>query len=118
MSPTNALRSAWSLLAAALLGVAFSIYLVVHAHQVNHGIDGFPLDDPWIHLTYARNLHIHHSFSYFPGEKATAGSTSPLYTLLLALGFAFTRNEKVLSYVLGILFHAAFLGAAALWARK
>lgn len=102
----------------ALLGAAFSLYLVLHAHRVNHGIDGFPLDDPWIHLTYARNLHDHLSFSYFPGERSTAGSTSPLYTLLLALGFTFTRNEKVLSYVLGILFHAAFLGAAALWARK
>jgi len=100
------------------LGIGFSLFLVLHAHRVNQGIDGFPLDDPWIHLTYARNLHDHRSFSYFPGEKPTAGSTSPLYTLLLSLGFTLTRNEKVLSYVLGILFHAAFLIAAALWARK
>jgi arabinofuranosyltransferase len=107
----------WILLPA-LLGLAFSTFLVLHAHRVNHGIDGFPLDDPWIHLTYARNLHDHHSFSYFPGERSTAGSTSPLYTLLLAVGFSVTRNEKVLSYVLGILFHAAFLAAAALWGRK
>ncbi len=111
-------RIPWWLFAPALFGVAFSVYLVAHAHQANRGIDGVPLDDPWIHLTYARNLYFHHSFSYFPGEKATAGSTSPLYTMLLALGFAFTRNEKVLSYALGVLFHAAFLLAAALWARK
>ena len=108
---------AWILLPV-LLGAAFSVALVMNAHRVNHGIDGFPLDDPWIHLTYARNLHDHHSFSYFPGEKSTSGSTSPLYTLLLAAGFSFTRDEKALSYALGILFHAAFLAAAALWARK
>jgi arabinofuranosyltransferase len=108
---------AWILLPV-LLGAAFSVALVLNAHRVNHGVDGFPLDDPWIHLTYARNLHDHHSFSYFPGEKSTSGSTSPLYTLLLAAGFSFTRDEKTLSYALGILFHAAFLVAAALWARK
>jgi tetratricopeptide (TPR) repeat protein len=32
----------------------------------------------------------------------TSGSTSPLYTFLLALGFFVTSNEMVLSYVLGV----------------
>ncbi|HET6349669.1 MAG TPA: hypothetical protein VFH88_11360, partial [Candidatus Krumholzibacteria bacterium] len=108
---------AW-LAAPVAAGVAFSLYLIIHAHRANHGIDCFPLDDPWIHLTYARNLAFHHSFSYFPGDHPTAGSTSPLYTLLLALGFHVTRNEKLLSWVLGILFQAGFLVMAALWARK
>src|SRR5439155_9138386 len=107
---------AW-LLVTALIGVVLPTYLVIHAHRVN-GFAGFPLDDPWIHLTYARNLHDHLSFSYFPGEQPTAGSTSPLYALLLAMGFVFTRDEKALSYALGLLFHGAFLVAAALWARK
>lgn len=102
----------------ALFGLLCSIGLLVHQHSTSGGIDGFPLDDPWIHLTYARNLHDHGSFAYFPGDAPTAGSTSPLYTLLLALGFTFTRDEKLLSYALGILFHVGFLLAMAAWARR
>ncbi len=104
-------------MAPVVAGLLFSIWLLVYAHRANHGIDGFPLDDPWIHLTYARNLAFHHSFSYFPGDPVTGGSTSPLYTLLLAAGFHVTHNEKLLSYVLGLVFHAGFLGMAALWGR-
>ncbi len=103
--------------AAVLLGLAVPILLILNAHHVN-GRFGFPLDDPWIHLTYARNLHDHHAFTYFPGDPPTQGSTSPLYTFLLALGFTFTRNEKLLSYVLGIISHGLFLVAFAAWARR
>ncbi len=91
--------------------------LVLTARHAN-GFDGFPLDDPWIHLTYARNLAEHHGYVYFPGERPSAGSTSPLYTLLLALGFAFTRNEKLLSYGLDVLFQLLFLATFAAWARR
>ncbi len=101
----------------ALAGVLLSLYLVLHARATN-GANGFPLDDPWIHLTYARNLHDHQTFAYFPGDASSQGSTSPLYTMLLALGFSITRNEKVLSYTLGIVFHALFLGLLTLWARR
>lgn len=109
-------RLGW-LAAIALLGVAFPVALVLRARAANR-VDGFPLDDPWIHLTYARTLHDHHAFAYFPGRPASAGSTAPLYTLLLAAGFRVTHDEKVLSYALGLVFHAAFLGVAALWARR
>ena len=68
---------------------------------------GFPLDDPWIHIQFARNLHDFGSFSYFRNEMVTAGSTSPLYTILLSLGFFFTSNEMLLSYILGIASFAA-----------
>jgi tetratricopeptide (TPR) repeat protein len=69
-----------------------------------NGYLSFTLDDPWIHLTFARNLIDFHSFSYFKSEMVTAGSTSPIYTFIVALGFIFTNNEMVLSYILGILF--------------
>jgi arabinofuranosyltransferase len=108
----------WLVFGAVAIALAFPLLLVVHAHRVNGGVDGFPLDDPWIYLTYARNLHDAHTFSYFPGDPTTQGSTSPLYTALLALGFSFTHSEKVLSYVLGIIFQGAFLLAFAFWARR
>jgi hypothetical protein len=105
------------LLLAALLGLAYPILLLVGAHRAN-GFDGFPLDDAWIHLTYARNLAEHHAFTYFPGDPTSAGSTSPLYTLLLAAGFLVTGNEKILSYALGLLFQLLFLLAFGAWARR
>ncbi len=64
----------------------------------------FPLDDPWIHLNFARNIAEYGSYSYYKNEMVTAGSTSPLYTLILAAGFLITKNEYLLSYALGILF--------------
>lgn len=48
------------------------------------GSFGFPLDDGWIHQTYARNLAQSGDWAYIPG-KTSGGSTSPLWTLLLSL---------------------------------
>ena len=48
---------------------------------------GFPLDDAWIHLTYARNLATHGEWAFVPGQ-ASAGSTAPLWSALLAIGFS------------------------------
>ncbi|HAY34402.1 MAG TPA: hypothetical protein PK536_10685 [Ignavibacteria bacterium] len=66
----------------------------------------FPLDDPWIHLTFGKNLVDYFSFSYFKNEMVTAGSTSPLYTILVAVGFLIVDNEMILSYALGVGFFA------------
>lgn len=89
-----------------LLSIGLSYYYISYAFSVNKE-HGFPLDDPWIHLTFAKNLAQFGSFSYFKNEIVTAGSTSPIYTLLLSIGFFITNNEMILSYVLGILFLAA-----------
>ncbi len=51
-----------------------------------HDKPGFPLDDAWIHQTYARNLAQNGQWEYIPGEES-AGSTSPLWTILLSIGF-------------------------------
>jgi hypothetical protein len=47
----------------------------------------FPLDDSWIHQVYARNLGLTGRWDYVPGVPS-AGSTSPFYTLLLAIGYS------------------------------
>ncbi|MCE9538141.1 MAG: hypothetical protein K8R85_02855, partial [Bacteroidetes bacterium] len=87
----------------AALSVLLAVVYLISANSVN-GYNGFPLDDPWIHLTFAKNLAEYGSFSYFKNEMSTAGSTSPIYTIILAVGFLITKNEMVLSYVLGIIF--------------
>ena len=73
------------------------------AHTLNGG-NGFPLDDPWIHLQFAHNLHEYGTFSYYKDQQVTSGSTSPLYTSLLAFGMVFTDNEYLLSYLFGGVF--------------
>jgi len=102
---------------AVLLGAVFPLTLVLYAHSAN-GFHGFPIDDAWIHLQFARNLSQHGEWTYFPGDASVSGSTSPLYTMALALGFLFTDNEKVLSHALGLLFHLGFLTALAAWAHR
>lgn len=87
----------------AVVSALLSIYYITYANSHN-GYNSFPLDDPWIHLTFAKNLAEYGSFSYFKNEMATAGSTSPVYTILLAAGFFITKNEMILSYALGIIF--------------
>ncbi|MBK9098386.1 MAG: hypothetical protein IPM14_09785 [bacterium] len=88
-----------------LLSITAAIYLVYSAYKTN-GFFGFPLDDPWIHLTFAKNLIEYGSFSYFKNELVTSGSTSPIYTLLLSLFYIISKNEFVISYLIGVIFGA------------
>ena len=88
-----------------IFSVVLPYYYVHYAYSVNH-YNSFPLDDPWIHLQFAKNLAEYGSFSYFRNELVTAGSTSPIYTIILAAGFFVTKNEMWLSYIIGILFFA------------
>ncbi len=61
---------------------------------------GFPLDDSWIHLTYARNLALHGQWAFQLGHPS-AGSTAPLWTFLLALGFWLGLAPYFWTYLLG-----------------
>lgn len=82
---------------------------------------GFPLDDAWIHLTYARNFARSGRWEFIPGV-VSGGSTAPLWTLLLAVGYAlqvpylwWTYGVGVLSFVLvGLMAHTL---AQRLWPR-
>jgi hypothetical protein len=71
---------------------------------------GFPLDDAWIHQTYARNLAMRHEWAFLPGQPS-AGSTAPLWTLLLAPGFFLPLAPYLWTYLLGglLLFGLAVL---------
>lgn len=88
-----------------LISIAAGAYLVYSAFKSN-GFFGFPLDDPWIHLTFAKNLIEYGSFSYFKNELVTSGSTSPIYTFLLSLFYIVSKNEFIISYIIGVMFGA------------
>ena len=65
------------------------------------GAWGFPLDDSWIHLHFARNLAEGHGFAYNPG-RPMAGSTAPLWTLLLAAGALVAGASVAMAKTLGV----------------
>jgi hypothetical protein len=77
------------------------------------GTAGFPLDDSWIHLHFARNLAEGHGFAYNAG-RPVSGSTAPLWTLLLAAGALLAGASVGLAKTLGV---ACALGAALLTRR-
>jgi tetratricopeptide (TPR) repeat protein len=86
-----------------LAGIAGIIGLFfLYQAKTQNGFFCFPLDDSWIHLTFARNIVEYGSFSYYKNQLATSGSTSPLYTFILAGFYFFSKNEFIISYIIGI----------------
>lgn len=97
------------LVAAALV---LALFLAISAATAG---PGFPIDDAWIHQTYARNLARTGRWQYVPGE-ISAGSTAPLWTLLLTLGYLLQLPYLYWAYLLGFasLFLLAWAGQS-LW---
>ena len=77
------------------------------------GLFGFPLDDAWIHQTYARNLAETGQLAYLPGEPS-AGSTSPAWSFVLSVGYLLGVDYRLWAYLLGGL----ALAATALFAYR
>ena len=82
--------------------LSFLSVLLYLATSSRSGFLGFPLDDAWIYQTYARNLATLHQFAFIPGQPS-AGSTSPLWSGLLALGYLLRVDYHVWTYALGAL---------------
>jgi hypothetical protein len=60
----------------------------------------FPLDDAWIHQSYARNLALRGEWAFLPG-RPSAGSTSPLWAAALAGGHALGLDPRAWTYGIG-----------------
>jgi hypothetical protein len=80
---------------AALIGIGFFLLVSALTYRV-----GFPLDDAWIHLTYARNFIEHGEWAFRLGESS-AGSTSPLWTALLSIGYLLRLAPYAWTFFLG-----------------
>lgn len=76
---------------------AMGVYLLVS--QIRIGL-GFPLDDAWIHQTYARNLAQFGEWAFIHGSES-GGSTAPLWTFLISIGYFFSRKALLWTYFLG-----------------
>ncbi len=62
---------------------------------------GFPLDDTWIHLQFARNVAEGQGFSFNPGVSSS-GSSAPLWTLVLAVPLALGLGPLASAKLLGV----------------
>ena len=106
-SPTvrSAFRSSRSVWVRRVL--AAGIVLAVGALYVGgaacHDELGYPLDDGWIHQTYARSVARSGRFAYV-GSEVSAGSTSPLWTTMLSLAYLLRLPPLLWSYLLGAVF--------------
>jgi hypothetical protein len=74
---------------------------------------GFPLDDAWIHQTYARNLAQLGEWAFIPGQPS-GGSTGPLWSMLLSLGYILRVGPYPWTYFLGGL-SLFFMGVIGYW---
>ncbi|HVS16589.1 MAG TPA: hypothetical protein VMV46_21955 [Thermoanaerobaculia bacterium] len=82
--PPGAFGSCWRPAVLAAVALAACLSYAALARTASDG--GLPLDDGWIHLTFARSLAAGEGMSYRDGQWVS-GSTAPLWTALLALGF-------------------------------
>jgi hypothetical protein len=100
-----------------LCGAAVCLgYLAVELHALAGGL-GWPLDDSWIHLQFARNLAAGRGLSYNPGELVT-GSTAPLWTALLALLAYLPGSALAWAQLVGVVLYLAGVDAVYRLARE
>jgi hypothetical protein len=108
--PASSLAS-WGWLAIPVV----ALVLVLH-YRLASGA-GYPLDDSWIHLAFARHLAHGEGFGVNAGQGST-GSTSPLWTLLLVPGLLIGAGHRVWPWLLGMLALAGTGLAAARVVRR
>jgi len=101
-----------------LLGAAAAClcFLAIELWRLDGGL-GWPLDDSWIHLQFARNLAAGGGLAYNSGELVT-GSTAPLWTALLALLAYLPGNPLAWAQLAGALLYVAGIDATWRLARE
>jgi len=88
----------------ALVSVLSSVLYLAYAWS--QGVVGFPLDDAWIHQTYARSLAQTGQLAYLPGQPS-AGSTSPTWSFILSVAYMLKIDFHLWTYLIGCLALAA-----------
>jgi hypothetical protein len=111
LTPTRVLLIA---LAAFLLPVGLIEWRVL---QMTHGVLAYPLDDTFIHMTVARNLALDHVWG-ITKDSFQSASSSPLYTVLLALLFKIVGVHVIIPLLLNIVVGVVFLWAAQRWLMR
>lgn len=92
--------------------LAVGAFFISTQALLDPALRGLPLDDAWIHLSFAKNLAAGGVFGINPDE-ASNGSTSPLWTILLSLGCRTGFAPSLVAHALGLLF--VFLSSVAVY---
>ena len=71
-----------------LLATAAAALFWVPGLRACRGDFPVPLDDVYIHFDFARSLARGHPFEWIAGQGYSSGETSPLYALILGIGWA------------------------------
>lgn len=98
MARASSVFPKWQLL---LLGALAGLSMATYAAYSNLGSGpGFPLDDAWIHMTYARNLAQHGEWAFIAGQPSSA-ATSVIWVLLLTPGAWLGLAPTLWAWLLG-----------------
>ncbi len=65
-----------------ITAIYITVCAIYYISAISKTEPGFPVDDAWIHQVFARNIATGHGFSFNP-DRPFAGSTTPLWTLIL-----------------------------------
>jgi len=112
MAPTNGTR--WPLAAALVAGGAVVAAMLGASLRANQGHLVYALDDPYIHMALARNLAREGVWGVTRHEY-TAASSSPLWTMVLALVDRVAGAHEVVPLVLNLLCGVLVLIVADRW---
>ena len=80
------------------------VFYLIFEYIFTNGQMGVPLDDTWIHFQFADNFAKGYFYQYNPGEY-TAGTTSPLYVIVLGTVSFLLKNFIVSSVFISSLFY-------------
>lgn len=118
MSPFNRKMTNWQVLAISflslLLPVAWIERRVLHA---THGILSYPLDDTFIHMAVAKNLAFEHFWGISHHTFAST-SSSPFYTVLLAVLFKVFGAHLAIPLLLNVLAGILVLVVMQRWLKR
>jgi len=92
--------------------VSASVVALYASLAASRTFAGYPLDDAWIHQTYARNFGLHGLMAFSPGQPST-GSSSFAWTVLLAAGYLMKIPFFIWTYLWGSIFAIATAYTAA-----
>ena len=109
-----------SFVAASALAAAVGAVFWLPAAAASHGYFPAPLDDVYIHFDFARSLAQGHPFEWVPGNGYSSGETSPLYAVVLALGWLVGFRGRLLGVwaaIVAVLAVASFVRSAQTVAR-
>lgn len=103
MAVKNLLNKHKNYILASLLYLLTAGILLIASLILNHGHFVYALDDPYIHMTLAKNFANHGHWAV-NGSDFSSSSSSPLWTLLIsAVYYAFSVN-LITPFILNILF--------------